>query len=236
MRTRLLKSERAVALQTLTESQREFMTEATEKYSEAFPNSPASLYLQQRNIDPEKASSMFRLGHVSEPLPSHERFAGMLAIPYIAKSGTVGFKFRRLDDNGPKYLAPENSRVRLYNVLDVFMNTPQVLIVEGELDCVTAKIAGVPAVVGVSGAQNWKPHFARVLDGFEEVIVCVDNDVDKESGNAGQQLAQKILRDIPHARNVVVASGLDINALYSLKGHEGLFQTLGLKVESEPPE
>lgn len=235
MRTRLLKSERAVALQTLTESQREFMTEATEKYSEAFLNSPASLYLQQRNIDPEKAA-MFRLGHVSEPLPSHERFVGMLAIPYMAKSGTVGFKFRRLDDNGPKYLAPENSRVRLYNVLDVFMNTPQVLIVEGELDCVTAKIAGVPAVVGVSGAQNWKPHFARVLDGFEEVIVCVDNDVDKESGNAGQQLAQKILRDIPHARNVVVASGLDINALYSLKGHEGLFQTLGLKVESEPPE
>ena len=49
----------------------------------------------------------------------------------------------------------------------------------------------------MSGAQNWKPHFARVLDGFEEVIICVDNDVDKESGNAGQQLAAKILRDIP---------------------------------------
>lgn len=179
---------------------------------------------------------MFRLGHVSEPLPSHERFAGMLSIPYIAKSGTVGFKFRRLDDSGPKYLAPENSRVRLYNVLDVFINTPQVLIVEGELDCVTAKIAGVPAVVAVSGAQNWKPHFARVLDGFEEVIVCVDNDINKESGNAGQQLAAKILRDVPHARNVVVSSGLDINALYSLKGHEGLLQTLGLKPVTESLE
>ena len=236
MVTRSLRLERAVVLQTLTESQREFMTEATERYAEAFLPSPAADYLHQRNIDPGKAGPMFRLGHVSEPLPSHERFAGMLCIPYIAKSGTVGFKFRRLDDNGPKYLAPENSRVRLYNVLDTFVNSPQVLTVEGELDCVTAKIAGVPAVVGVSGAQNWKPHFARVLDGFEEVIICVDNDVDKESGNAGQQLAAKILRDIPHARNVVVASGLDINALYSLKGYEGLLQTLGLKSDSEPPE
>ena len=223
-------------MQTLTESQREFMAEATERYRESFPNSPASHYLAQRNLDPEAANSTFRLGHVSDPLPSHERFEGMLCIPYIAKSGTVGFKFRRLDDNGPKYLAPENSRVRLYNVLDVFVNTPQVLVVEGEIDTITAKLAGVPAVVGVSGAQNWKPHFAKVLDGFEEVIVCVDNDVDKESGNAGQQLAGKILRDIPHARNVVVASGLDINALYSMKGREGLFQTLGLKVESESLE
>jgi hypothetical protein len=75
-----------------------------------------------------------------------------------------------------------------------------------------------------------------VLDGFEEVIVCVDNDLDKESGqNPGQQLAQKILKDIPHARNVVVSSGLDINALYLLKGHEGLFSTLGIKVEPEEP-
>ena len=134
---------------------------------------------------------MFRLGHVSEPLPSHERFEDVY-IPYM-KNGRLSSS-SRLDDNGPKYLAPENSRVRLYNVLDTFVNSPQVLIVE-ELDCVTAKIAEVPAVVSVSGAEL-KPHFARVLDGFEEVIVCVDNDVDKESRNAGQQLAAKILRDI----------------------------------------
>lgn len=224
------------ALQTLTESQREFLAEATQAYAESLLNSSAAEYLASRGIDPERARDTFRLGHVSNPLPSHERFKDMLAIPYIAKSGPVGFKFRRLDDNGPKYLAPENSRVRLFNVTDVFVNHPQVLIVEGELDAVTAKLAGVPAVVGVSGAQNWKPHFARVLDGFEEVIVCVDNDLDKESGqNPGQQLAQKILKDIPHARNVVVSSGLDINALYLLKGHEGLFSTLGIKVEPEEP-
>jgi len=217
-------------LQTLTESQRAFLEEAAERYASSLMGSSAAAYLEERGIDAREANRTFRLGHVSDPLPSHERFAGMLSIPYIAKCGTVGFKFRRLDDMGPKYLAPENSRVRLYNVTDALVNTPQVLIVEGEIDCVTAKQAGVPAVVAVSGASNWKPHFARVLDGFDDVLVCVDNDIDKQDGsNPGQMLATKILRDIPHARNVVIPSGLDINALYSLKGREGLFQDLGIK-------
>jgi DNA primase len=219
-------------LQTLTDSQRAFLQEASEKYRESLMGSLGEEYLRRRGLDPEAANRTHHLGLVSEPLPSHERFKDMLCIPYIAKSGTVGLKFRRLDDSsGPRYLAPENSRVRLYNVLDALENTPQVLIVEGEIDTITAKQAGVPAVVGVSGAQNWKPHFARVLDGFEEVLVCADNDIKEDGSNPGQQLAARILRDIPHARNVVIPSGLDVNALYSLRGREGLLSSLGIKVE-----
>lgn len=223
-------------MQTLNESQRLFLAEAVTKYEAAFLDSPGAEYIASRGLDPVKAHHTFRLGYVNEPLPSHERFKGMLVIPYLAKSGPVGLKARRLDDGGPKYLAPENSRVRLFNVLDSLSNASQCLIVEGEIDCITAKEAGVPAVVAVSGAQNWKPHFAKVLDGFEEILVCVDNDVDNESGNPGQALAQKILRDIPHARNVVIASGLDVNALYLLKGHDSLLQTLGVKAQDPASE
>lgn len=220
-------------MQTLTDSQRAFLEEAVDRYQGTFLGSPGWDYIAGRGLDPEEANATFRLGYVTDPLPSHERFAGMLCIPYIAKSGPVGLKFRRLDDGGPKYLAPENSRVRLYNVLDSLSSSDQVLIVEGEIDCITAKQAGVPAVVGVSGATNWKPHFAKVLDGFDEVLVCVDNDVNNEGNNAGQKLAAKILRDIPHARNVVIRSGLDVNALYCDSGREGLLQALGVKVNSE---
>ena len=219
-------------MQTLTESQRAFMTEAVQTYQEMFPGSRAEEYIAARGIDLDLAHDTFRLGFVRDPLPSHELYRGMLCIPYLAKSGPVGLKFRRLDDDTPRYLAPENSRVRLFNVLDTLRGADQILIVEGEIDAMTAKTAGVPSVVGVSGAQNWKNHFAKVLEGFEEVLICVDNDINKESGNPGQQLAAKILRDIPHARNVIVSSGLDLNALYLSEGREGLLRTLGVKVNT----
>ena len=218
---------------TLTKSQREFLDEATLVYEEEFLDSPAAEYIASRGLDPVQAQRMFHLGHVSDPLPSHERFRGMLAIPYLAKSGTVGIKFRRLDDGTPKYLATENSRVRLFNVLDSLTNSSQVLIVEGEMDTITAKLAGVPAVVGVAGANNWKSHFARVLDGFDEVLICVDNDLKNDSVNAGQVLAGKILREIPHARNIIIPSGMDINDVYCVQGHEGLLSTLGVKIEPQ---
>lgn len=235
MASRSFNTERTLVLQTLTESQRAFLAEAVQTYQEIFPGSPAEEYIAGRGIDLGLAQSTFRLGYVRDPLPSHELYRGMLCIPYQAKSGPVGVKFRRLDDATPRYLAPENSRVRLYNVLDTLTSADQILIVEGEIDCMTAKSAGVPAVVGVSGAQNWKSHFAKVLEGYEEVLICVDNDINRESGNPGQQLAAKILRDIPHARNVIVSSGLDLNALYLQQGREGLLQTLGVKVETQEP-
>ena len=211
-----------------------FLEEATARYQETLDQDPeAAAYLADRGIDSQVAHTA-RLGFTgSEPLPGHDQFANHISIPYVTPSGIVAMKFRRgpgAPENGPKYTAPAGQRVRLYNVTDLARSGDTVLICEGELDTVIAShVLEIVPAVGVAGVSQWKPHFPRMLRGYENVIVCTDND-DKDGTNPGQDLAHRILESIPRARNVVLPKGMDITDYYLAFGVEDTRARLGVHV------
>lgn len=200
-------------------------TRAAHQYHAALPGSPAEQYLQQRGLG--DAAEEFLLGYVQTPAPGHDdMFTGMLSIPYITQSGVVGFKFRRLGPGDPKYLAPAGQKQHLFNVNAIINAIEQVLIVEGELDAVAATRAGLPAVA-VPGVKGWKPHFRRCFDGIGRVIVVTDNDNKEDGSNPGQDLARKLIDELPNAIRVSLPLGEDVNSTILNYGAQYLTDLVG---------
>lgn len=119
----------------------------------------------------------------------------MLSIPYLTiDREVVSIRFRTLDpeDGRPKYLQPAGSEITIYNMPALARNHKTVIITEGEFDCLTLEDLGYTAI-GMPGANAWKPHYSRALDGFQRVIVAGDPD------EAGQKFNETIMSSIRRA-------------------------------------
>ena len=209
-----------------------WLTRVAERYADQLLDSPVLSYLEDRGID-ETTAVTFRLGWVSNPDPVHATYDGMLCIPYMTSAGGCkAVKFRRINEApGPRYLAPQGQRSRLYNVMDLLHPSRYVIICEGELDTVTVSGVCNLVAVGVAGVTHWKQHMARALDGYEEVIILTDNDEKEDGANPGQDLAKRIMGDLPDARNVLLPPGIDANKFVVTHGRDALVELLGLEVE-----
>lgn len=166
----------------------------------------------------------FRLGYVGDPLPGHEMYQGMLSIPYLRWSAdkewaVVSIRFRRLDENKPKYLTLAGDRPRLFNTMALLKDTPNVAITEGELDAITATICGIPSV-GVPGAQNWQPHFREPFLGYRNVYILADGD------DAGMQFATQVSATLPNSKIIPMPSGEDVNSVVTTKGKDALMERI----------
>lgn len=198
----------------------ELWTKASHQYHASLAGSPAEEYLHTRGI--LEGSERFRLGYVAEVAPGHEdRLKHHLSIPYITEAGVVGFKFRRIDGGEPRYMIPTGQKQHLYNVDAIVNAVSRVLVVEGEIDAISATLAGFPAVA-VAGVNAWKPHFARCFDGIGEVIICTDNDAKEDGSNPGQDLARRLQDAIPQSIRVSLPSGMDINGMICDQGAQAL--------------
>lgn len=211
-------------MQRLSESQRSYLREATTRYWRAFPDSPAAEYLANRGLDQQELSSEFLLGYVADPLPGHEMHRGSLAIPFLRWSQDMGksvvsIRFRCIKDHEHighgKYMTQAGDRPRLYNTLALMRQDPTIAITEGELDAVTAQLAGVPAV-GVPGAEAWQPHFREPFLGYETVYILADGD------EPGMRFANTVARTLPNARVIPCPEGEDVNSLVQKNGPEAL--------------
>lgn len=208
-------------MQKLSESQRASLWEATGRYRDALPGSPAEEYLASRGIPNRTA---FGLGFVAEPLPGHEMYRGCLAIPYMRWSQWRGWsvaaiRFRRLDGGNPKYLTMPGDKARLFNTHALTKYSKDMSITEGEIDAVTAELAGVPAV-GVPGAQMWRPHFRELFMGYRNVNILADGD------EAGLVFAQQVAKTLPNARIIPMPDGEDVNSFVLAKGREALLDRI----------
>lgn len=203
------------------------LEEAVIYYQKALENSSvATDWLAGRGIDLNVALTA-RLGWVSDPVSGYEAFVDHICIPYDTPSGVRAVKFRRIDGGKPKYTAPLGQQTRMYNV-KALANTDTIVICEGEIDTIIMHhIVGVNAV-GISGVGNWKPHFPRVLRGFQNIIVVVDNDEKEDGSNPGQDLARRIIEAMPRARNVLLPKGMDVNDFYLAEGPEAVRERIGV--------
>jgi 5S rRNA maturation endonuclease (ribonuclease M5) len=71
---------------------------------------------------------------------------------------------------------------------------------------------------------------SRCLDGYDEIIVLTDNDEKDDGSNPGQELAKRIMSDLPEARNVLLPPGIDANKFVVTHGRDALVELLGLEV------
>lgn len=218
----------------LSRTQRESLAEATRRYSASLPGSPAAGYLAGRGLMSPHVSDIvagFQLGYVEDPLPEHQAYRGFLAIPYLRKSPTGGWftvtmRFRCIREgcehrtHGGKYLSQPGGGVWLYNTVAVQDNHDEIAICEGEIDAITATLAGIPAV-GVPGTQAWKPHFRRAFVGYEKVFVLADGD------DPGMEFAAKVADQLPNVKVVPMPKGEDVNSYVLQHGKRGLMERVG---------
>ncbi|ALA06784.1 DNA primase [Mycobacterium phage Chadwick] len=209
-------------MQRLSESQKSFLREATDRYRLSLPGSPGEEYLATRGLvtsSPEVQAEIdrFMLGYVGDPLPGHEMYRGMLAIPYLRWSyesrwQVVSIRFRRLDgDEKPKYLTVAGDQPWLYNTLSLIKHSPEVAITEGEIDCITAHLCGIPSV-GVPGVQTWKPYMRELFLGYRDVYVFADGDP------PGMDFAERVASSIPGAKVIPMPEGEDVNSVVMGQG------------------
>ena len=199
--------------------QSKLLLEAAQRYAQAI--SPEVLdVLAARGIS-ELVAAKFQLGTVYEPHNGHEMHEGWLSIPYITASGScVGFKFRRIDDGKPKYGSPTGQKAHLYNVCDITIDSPHIVVCEGELDAViTSGVLGIPAV-GVPGVAAWKPHFPKLFNGYETIYVVGDNDIKEDGSNPGAEFAKRVANEVMNSVIVTLPPGMDINDYYLAHGAE----------------
>jgi len=218
-------------MQRLSESQKKSLRDATLAYQRAFPGSPAEEYLASRGLGfPSIKEEMdkFMLGYVAEPLPGHEQYQGMLAIPYLRWSrehgwAVVSIRYRCIEDHDHKghgkYMTVAGDRPRLYNTLALLRQSPIVAITEGEIDAMTAQVCGIPTV-GVPGATSWKPYFREPFLGYRDVLILADGD------EPGHKFASTVARELPNAKVVPCPPGEDVNSFVIAHGKNALLERI----------
>lgn len=210
---RLLSTRKVFLLQKQSQSQKDFMWTAASRYRENIQGSPAAEYLESRKLP---VMSQFGLGYVKDPLPGHEMYEGCLSIPYMRYSAwsgwsAVSIRFRRLDDVTPKYMTIAGDHARLFNTNALNNYSVDMSITEGELDAITATLAGVPAV-GMPGAQTWKPFMAELFLGYRYVNILADGD------DPGMDFARQVAKTLPNSRIIQMPTGLDVNSMVVSQG------------------
>lgn len=197
--------------------QSKLLLEAAQRYAQAI--SPEALVVLDARGISEVTAARFQIGTITEPINGHEMYEGWISIPYITASGScVGFKFRRLDEGKPKYGSPTGQKAHLYNVSDVTIMKPYIVVCEGELDTIIVSgELGIPAV-GVPGVAAWKPHFPKLFGGYETVYVVGDNDVKEDGSNPGAEFSKRVANEVMNSTIVTLPPNMDINDYYLVHG------------------
>jgi 5S rRNA maturation endonuclease (ribonuclease M5) len=130
-------------------------------------NGDALKYLKRRRFSQE-AIIYFKLGY------SEEKGNQWIWFPYIVNGEVKDIKKRSLI--GKTFLRIGGESALLNE--DIFKTNPkEVVITEGETDCIALWSAGYSNVVGATiGAQGINPNWIDLLDKVERVYICYDMD------------------------------------------------------------
>ena len=214
---------------TLSSERRASLQAAAETYAK-YVDDLAS-YLMARGVTKQAAHSSL-LGKVCDPMPGHERFEGMLSIPYVTLGGVVAFKFRntehdKISNNGQKYDSPAGQHGRLYNVAALQSDLDVIAICEGELCALIFETqTGIPAV-GTPGT-SWQEHWSRCFADFDRVLVVADHDVREDGSSPGVKHAKAVASKVRGAVLVLPPAGEDPDSWVLRDGVEAVRARCGV--------
>lgn len=194
----------------------------------------ARAYLKDRGL--ADVAAELKLGAVTpeivRTLPERERkrLSGRLIVPYLLEGSVVSLTARALLGQEPKYQRPEGAIPCPYNA-DALTNARRekwALLLEGELDCVSARVAlGSDApVLGLPGGKlpvGWAKRLAGIT-----CYVLMDPD------EAGQRHENKLVEELSaegaKVRRIRWQQG-DVNEFLVAHGPEALAQELADRME-----
>ena len=209
----------------LNNSQRQFLLQATQRYAEKIEIAERYLLSRQLSVDEAK---VFHLGVVEDPLPGHEPYKGRLAIPYITPSGVVDIRFRDLTGtHDAKYMGLVGAETTMFNTQAVFAADNYICVTEGEFDCIMMTVKTQNPTVGIPGANNWKKHYAKILDDFDVVVVLADGDA------PGLEFGKKISRELGNVNIVSMPDGEDVNSMIIKQGSEWIDERIRKCITTE---
>lgn len=183
-------------------------------------------YLAARGLS-EEIVAIAGLGVVTGEVKEHAHLSGRLWIPYMTDAGVVNANARCIEDHNckasghKKYLKPYGLKDSLYGVRYYADATSTMCVTEGELDAITLHMLKIPAVA-VSGASKWRDHWTNVLDDFARVVVLSDGDT------AGREFVGRVREAIPHALDIPMPNGEDVNSTYLKHGGGYLRSRIGV--------
>ncbi len=142
-------------------------------------------YLNNRGI-PDELINKFKLG-----LGTFYG-KGWITIPVKDINGNhVLVKLRKLPDDvsdSPKMLVyPKGSEHQLYNIEAIKENS-EIIICEGEFDCLVLLANGIPAITSTGGCTTFKDEWLEYIKGLDKVTVCFDKD------EPGKKAASELVR------------------------------------------
>ena len=208
--------------------QRAYLLEAQKRYSLALPGSPAEEHLVNRKLQ-GTIVDRFKLGYVADPVPGHDQYKGMLAVPYLRRSESndalvVSIRFRCLEDHEHighgKYNTVAGDPARLYNTRAITESDEYIAITEGEFDAIAMTMAGM-AAVGIPGVQTWKDHFDTIFRGYKTVYVFTDGD---EAGRGfGRFVCERLKKN---AKQIPCPPGEDVNSWLAGGGYDDIWKAM----------
>lgn len=205
-------------------------------------------YLKEERGLTEDTIIKFSLGKLNQ------RGYGWISIPLFNVSGEFveGYKLRSLPwekSNTSRYIHyPKGLHIDCpFNAYNLDSSKKEVVICEGEFDCMLLVQQGYNAVTSVTGVQSFKDEYFHVLEPFSEVVILFDNDeAGKESSiKLAERLSLKFpsklisIAKIPKEENVkditdyVVKHGEIKKVLESKKAYKGIdireFSEIGIR-------
>jgi DNA primase len=160
----------------------------------------------------------------------YDRFRGRVMFPIRdARGRVIGFGGRVLGQGEPKYLnSPETALFHkgkelygLYEARQALRDIPRLMVVEGYMDVVGLREAGIAWAVATLGTATTPEHLERLFRVTEEVVFCFDGD------RAGRQAAWRalentlpVLRDGRQVRFLFLPEGEDPDSLVRKEGAE----------------
>lgn len=187
-----------------------------------------------------------RLGYVPKRFFRGQGDVPALVYPYILNGNCVFAHYRTLPPVDKAFSSPTGWPVPLYNGGVLSGPLTDIILVEGEPDCIAAIDKGVTNICGVPGAAFKKAEWIDQLDKIDKVYICYDKDVVGQK--AAQELATRvgiekcykiILPDFEIPFGEATKKGKDLNdwfvhgggtieALETLKAEALLFDVAGV--------
>lgn len=224
-------------MKKLSDTQKQYLVDATTRYHQALPGSDAEEHLVKRGLltpSTKERLDGYRLGYVSDPLPGHETYRGMLAIPYLRWApgkgwSVVSIRFRCVteecavcaDKNSGhnRYNTVAGDTGRIYNTVSLLQDSEDAGITEGEFDALSATFCGLETA-GLPGARSWKKHFARPFLGYRRVFILCDGDT------AGAEFGKKVAADLPNGVIISMPENEDVSSVVASQGKQGLMKRI----------
>lgn len=175
-------------------------------------------YIKTRGIT-EETINLFNIG----------TYKSQIAFPYYKHESIVGYKLRKpLKNPGkPKMTNITGSRPYLFNIQNIDMDNSELIICEGEFDCMVIYQCGFTNVVSIgAGANSLTSLIGQAksfLDKFKSLIIVSDND---EAGHNMDRTMVELLGDRVKLIDKKLYTMNDINEEYFKHGKEKVIELI----------